>query len=61
MGTSRLHKWESERKNGRRVEVNLIKEGGQDDDWISVMTSVLSLTVWESRSDIENRLAAEHL
>lgn len=61
MGTSRLHKWESERKNERRVEVNVIKEGGQDDDWISVMTSVLSLTVWESRSDIENRLAAEHL
>lgn len=43
------------------MKVNLIKEGEQDDDWISVMTSVLSLTVWESGSDIENRLAAEHL
>lgn len=36
-----------------------MKEGGQEDDWTTVMMTVLGLTVWESGSDVENRKATK--
>lgn len=39
----------------QKVEVDWLKDGGQEDDWTRVMESVLRLTVWESSSDVKNR------
>lgn len=39
------------------VEADWLKQGGQEDDWTKVKTSVLTLTAWESGGDVMNNLA----
>lgn len=62
-----MHKRESERGNDGEhrlkpyeVEADWLKEGGQEDDWIKMMISVLRLTMWESGSHLKNRKTAGH-
>lgn len=43
------------------MEAHWLNEGGQEDDWTSVMMSALSLIVWECGGDAKNSLTAEHL
>lgn len=40
--------------NVRRVEAAWLKEGGQEGDWTRGMMSALSLTAWQTGSDIKN-------
>lgn len=38
------------------MEADSFKDGGQEDDWARVMTSVLSLTVWQSgKAEVQER------
>lgn len=46
--------------NLKSEEADWLIVGGQEDDWISLMMSVMSLTAWESRSDVKNSVAAEN-
>lgn len=41
-------------------EADWLIVGGQEDDWIRLMMSVMSLTAWESWSDVKNSVAAEN-
>lgn len=35
-----------------------LEEGMQENDWVGVMMSALSVTAWETRSDVKNRRIA---
>lgn len=41
------------------MQADWIKRGTQEDDWTTVMMSVLSLRMWVSGSDVKNRLLAK--
>lgn len=59
---------ETERENGGKTlkfkehseEADWLIVGGQEDDWISLMMSVMSLTAWENWSDVKNSVEAEN-